>query len=114
MPDARTGRRLKIWVAVFITAINISVYTIWVPARLQVSETYIWINSWWDRVEKVFYLLVDGSLNVFFIITVKRNLVANGLTKYKRLTKFNIFIIGFSLSMDLLIISMMSLDNTFV
>lgn len=114
LPDKRAARRLKFYVALFITAINISVYCIWVPARLQISERYIHINEFWDRTEKVIYLLVDAALNLYFIIIVKRNLVANGLKKYKRLTNFNIFIIGFSLSMDILIISMMSLKNTFV
>ncbi|KAG8157218.1 hypothetical protein KVR01_012926 [Diaporthe batatas] len=114
LPDKRAARRLKFYVALLITAINISVYCIWVPARLQISERYIHINEFWDRTEKVIYLLVDAALNLYFIIIVKRNLVANGLKKYKRLTNFNIFIIGFSLSMDILIISMMSLKNTFV
>ncbi|KAI3391135.1 hypothetical protein diail_7920 [Diaporthe ilicicola] len=114
LPDKRAARRLKFYVALLITAINISVYCIWVPARLQISERYIHINKIWDRTEKVIYLLVDAVLNLYFIIIVKRNLVANGLKKYKRLTNFNIFIIGFSLSMDILIISMMSLHNTFV
>lgn len=114
LPDKRAARRLKFYVALFITAINVSVYCIWVPARLQISERYIHINEFWDRTEKVIYLLVDAALNLYFIIIVKRNLVANGLKKYKRLTNFNIFIIIFSLSMDVLIISMMSLKNTFV
>ncbi|KAI7785667.1 hypothetical protein LA080_006688 [Diaporthe eres] len=114
LPDKRAAQRLKYYIALFITAINISVYCIWVPARLQISERYIHINEFWDRTEKVIYLLVDAALNLYFIIIVKRNLVANGLKKYKRLTNFNIFIIGFSLSMDILIISMMSLKNTFV
>ncbi|KAH7113376.1 hypothetical protein EDB81DRAFT_921840 [Dactylonectria macrodidyma] len=109
-----TGYRLKVGVAVLITAVNISVYNIWIPARLQISERYIWINEWWDRVEKVIYLLVDGALNFYFIRIVQQNLVANGLTKYKGLVKFNMCIVGFSLSMDVLIISMMSLHNTFV
>lgn len=97
-----------------ITAVNISVYCIWVPARLQISERYIHINDWWDRVEKVIYLIADGALNLYFIHIVRVNLVIHGLTKYRRLTHFNMFIIGFSLSMDVLIISMMSLKNTFV
>lgn len=59
--------RLKLITAVFITAINISVYIIWVPTRLQISERFIWINSWWDRIEKVIYLFVDGALNFYFI-----------------------------------------------
>jgi hypothetical protein len=36
------------------------------------------------------------------------------VVKYQRLVRFNMWIIGFSLSMDVLIISMMSLRNSFV
>ncbi|KAK2023760.1 hypothetical protein LX32DRAFT_697656 [Colletotrichum zoysiae] len=106
--------RLKVGVAVLITAVNVSVYNIWIPARLQISERYIEINEWWDRCEKVIYLIVDGALNIYFVRIVQKNLVTHGLTEYKRLTRFNMFIIGFSLSMDVLIIAMMSLKNTFV
>lgn len=59
--------RLKFWIAFLITAINISVYIIWTPSRLQISDRYIWVNHWWDRVEKVIYLVVDGALNAYFI-----------------------------------------------
>ncbi|KAK2669127.1 hypothetical protein RAB80_014653 [Fusarium oxysporum f. sp. vasinfectum] len=114
LTDKRHAYRLKVGVAVLITAVNISVYTIWIPARLQISERYIWINEWWDRVEKAIYLIVDGALNYYFIRIVQRNLVLHGLTKYRSLVKFNMCIVGFSLSMDVLIISMMSLHNTFV
>lgn len=105
---------IKVGVATLITAVNISVYNIWIPARLQISQEYIHINEWWDRCEKVIYLLVDGALNIYFIRIVKVNLVKHGLAKYRRLVRFNMFIVGFSLSMDVLIISMMSLPNTFV
>lgn len=47
-------------------------------------------------------------------VIVKRNLIQIGLPKYKPLADFNIFIICFSLSMDVLIISTMSLKNSFV
>ncbi|KAG7403267.1 hypothetical protein Forpe1208_v016551 [Fusarium oxysporum f. sp. rapae] len=114
LTDKKHAYRLKVGVAVLITAVNISVYTIWIPARLQISERYIWINEWWDRVEKAIYLIVDGALNFYFIRIVQRNLVMHGLTKYRSLVKFNMCIVGFSLSMDVLIISMMSLHNTFV
>lgn len=112
--NKRRAWRLKVGVAVVITAVNISVYNIWIPARLQISERYIWINDWWDRCEKCIYLLVDGALNAYFIRIVKSNLIVHGLTKYRALAHFNMFIVGFSLSMDVLIISMMSLPNTFV
>ncbi|KAL5603911.1 hypothetical protein FOVSG1_006661 [Fusarium oxysporum f. sp. vasinfectum] len=114
LTDKKHAYRLKVGVAVLITAVNISVYNIWIPARLQISESYIWINEWWDRVEKAIYLIVDGALNFYFIRIVQRNLVMRGLTKYRSLVKFNMCIVGFSLSMDVLIISMMSLHNTFV
>lgn len=112
--DQKKARYLKAAVATLITAVNISVYTIWIPARLQISEKYVWINEWWDRCEKVIYLLVDGSLNFYFIHIVRSNLVSAGLVKYKTLIYFNMSIIGISLGMDVLIISMMSLHNTFV
>ncbi|KAI1428175.1 hypothetical protein F5Y12DRAFT_733977 [Xylaria sp. FL1777] len=112
--DQKFTGRLKVGVAVLITAINITVYNIWIPARLEISETYIRTNRWWDRIEKVIYMLTDGFLNIYFIRVVQRGLVRNGLTKYRGLVHFNMFIIGFSLSMDLLIITMMSLPNTFV
>ncbi|OJJ59209.1 hypothetical protein ASPSYDRAFT_45639 [Aspergillus sydowii CBS 593.65] len=112
--DQKKATCLKAAVATLITAVNISVYTIWIPARLQLSEEYIWINERWDRCEKVIYLLVDGSLNFYFIHIVRSNLVSAGLIKYKTLIYFNMSIIGISLGMDVLIISMMSLQNTFV
>ncbi|KAF6802595.1 hypothetical protein CMUS01_15312 [Colletotrichum musicola] len=114
LTNQKLAWRVKVGVAVLITAVNISVYNIWIPARLQISDRYIDINDWWDRCEKVIYLIVDGALNVYFVRIVQKSLVMHGLTKYRRLTQFNMFIIGFSLSMDVLIIAMMSLNNTFV
>ncbi|KAH7361634.1 hypothetical protein B0T11DRAFT_279279 [Plectosphaerella cucumerina] len=106
--------RLKMGVAAIITSINISVYCIWVPARLQISDRYVHINEWWDRCEKIIYLIIDAGLNFYFIRIVQQNLVQHGLVKYRGLVRFNMFIISFSLAMDVLIIGMMSLDNTFV
>ncbi|KAF6787289.1 hypothetical protein CSOJ01_15270 [Colletotrichum sojae] len=114
LTNQKRAWRVKVGVAVLITAVNISVYNIWIPARLQISDRYIDINDWWDRCEKVIYLIVDGALNVYFVRIVQKSLIMHGLTKYRRLTQFNMFIIGFSLSMDVLIIAMMSLNNTFV
>jgi hypothetical protein len=85
-----------------------------IPARLQISPKYEYINNIWDRCEKGIFLLVDALLNWYFVHIVKKNLVRQGLKKYDRLVRFNMFIIGFSLSMDLLIIGMMSLSNSFV
>jgi hypothetical protein len=62
----------------------------------------------------VIYLVVDALLNFFFVRVVRRNLVKPGLKKYESLVRFNLYIIGFSLAMDVLIIAMMSLKNSFV
>jgi len=100
--------------AVFVTTINISVFCIWIPARLQISHRYHVINEYWDRTEKGLYLFVDAALNWYFLKTVKANLIANGLTKYNKLVQFNQRIVVLSLLMDVMIIAAMSIPNSFV
>lgn len=50
-------------------------------------------------------------ISIFWVGIVKLILA---VVKYNRLVRFNMWIIGLSLSMDVLIISMMSLKNSFV
>jgi len=100
--------------AIIITLINISVFCIWIPARLQISDRWIHINAIWDRTEKVLFLLIDGYLNYYFIRVVNADLVRNGLTKYNRLVRFNKRMIVVSLSLDVMIIGAMSIPNGFV
>ncbi|EUC63869.1 transmembrane protein, putative [Rhizoctonia solani AG-3 Rhs1AP] len=105
---------LKFIIAAWITAINISVYCIWVPAKLQISDQFHDINIWWDRTEKCLYLVTDAILNFMFIRSIKQRLLKLGLKKYDKLVKFNEKIIAVSLAMDVLIITMMSYPNSFV
>ncbi|KAF2994502.1 hypothetical protein E8E13_002454 [Curvularia kusanoi] len=114
VPDRKRSRQIMIATAVFVTAINISVFNIWIPARLQISHTYHVVNEYWDRVEKFLYLFVDAALNWYFLKTVKANLISNGLTKYNRLVRFNQRIVIISLLMDVMIIAAMSIPNSFV
>jgi hypothetical protein len=100
--------------AVFVTCINISVFFIWIPARLQISHKYHVINEYWDRMEKGLYLVIDAALNWYFLKTVKANLISNGLTKYNKLVRFNQRIVVISLLMDVMIIGAMSIPNSFV
>lgn len=114
VPDRRRSRKIMVATAVFVTAINISVFFIWIPARLQISRKYHTINEYWDRIEKGLYLIVDAALNWYFLKTVKANLISNGLTKYNKLVRFNQRIVMVSLLMDVMIIGAMSIPNSFV
>ncbi|KAI0481907.1 hypothetical protein F4859DRAFT_476379 [Xylaria cf. heliscus] len=105
---------MKWGLAGLLLCINISVYTIWIPARLQISEMYIRINEIWDRVEKGIFLLIDAGLNIYFIYLIRSKLIANGLTKYSRLYHFNIAMIICSISLDGILIGVMSLHNGFI
>lgn len=98
--NTRRIRLTKYTVAILVTMINISVYCIWIPARLQISAQYIHINNIWDRCEKTIYLVIDACLNGAFIWTVRKNLVKMGLEKYRTLMHVNIAIVILSLSMD--------------
>ncbi|KAF2010181.1 hypothetical protein BU24DRAFT_400921 [Aaosphaeria arxii CBS 175.79] len=114
VPDRRKSKHIMIATATVVTMINISVFCIWIPARLQVSKSYELVNEIWDRCEKVIYLLIDAALNWYFLKVVKANLINNGLQKYDRLFKYNQRIIVLSLLMDVMIIAAMSIPNSFV
>ena len=39
--DRRHSKMIMIGTAAIVTAINVSVFTIWIPARLQISQAYV-------------------------------------------------------------------------
>lgn len=94
------AERLKWAVAVALGLINISVFCIWIPAQLQISDDFIQINHIWDRIEKVIFLFIDAGLNFYFIYLVRAKLIANGLSKYMPLFRFNALIVGVSMGLD--------------
>lgn len=100
MVDRRLATKIRWSVAIVLGLINISVFCIWIPARLQISTTFVYVNEIWDRIEKVLFLFVDASLNFYFIYLVRTKLIACGLTKYMPLFKFNMFMVGVSMSLD--------------
>ncbi|TDZ54470.1 hypothetical protein CTRI78_v006351 [Colletotrichum trifolii] len=114
LPIQTQATRLKWGVFIVLLAINVSVFCIWIPARLQISHTYIHVNEIWDRIEKGIFLLVDAGLNLTFIYLVKSRLIASGLTKYTRLFRFNLLMIAVSMSLDIVLIGLMSLPNTLI
>ncbi|RYP45540.1 hypothetical protein DL768_008132 [Monosporascus sp. mg162] len=130
MSNKSWWNRVRWGVASVMGLINISVYCIWIPARLQISPTYIHVNEVWDRVEKVIFCLIDASLNLYFIYLVRSRLIAGGLDKYTSLYRFNLAMIGVSMSLDVsyqppstgpihvgllvILIGVMSLGNGFI
>ncbi|KAK1479581.1 hypothetical protein CCUS01_04710 [Colletotrichum cuscutae] len=81
-----------------LSASSISQLPIWIPARLTQKEPFVRINEIWDRMEKIIYLIVDLTLNAIFLRKFNCNVAA----------------VSVSLSMDILIIVMMSLPNPFL
>ncbi|KAH7259870.1 hypothetical protein B0J15DRAFT_491306 [Fusarium solani] len=106
--------KLKWLVFGIILAINISVFIIWMPARLQINDTWVHLNEIWDRCEKVIFALVDGALNGYFIYLVRSRLIENGLTKYTPLYRMNLVLIFVSLSLDVVLVGLMSMKSSLV
>lgn len=95
-----TVRRIKWGTFGILVVINISVFCIWIPARLQINPTYIHINEIWDRVEKGIFAVIDLALNFYFVYLVRSSLISYGLTKYVALYRFNLVMVVISISMD--------------
>ncbi|EUC62492.1 transmembrane protein, putative [Rhizoctonia solani AG-3 Rhs1AP] len=114
LPSSSQRLWLKFTVAAWIVLINISVYCIWMPAKLQISETWIRVNLYWDHIEKILYLFTDAALNIMFIRLIRQTLVSRGLTKYDKLVAMNTRMIFVSLSMDVVVIGMLSYRNDLV
>jgi hypothetical protein len=93
-------RQLKVGLLIAIGVINVSVFCIWVHARLQISPTFIRLNDIWDRLEKAIFSVIDLALNTYFMWLVKSKLVSGGLTQYTVLYKYNLIIVCISISLD--------------
>ncbi|OMP83116.1 hypothetical protein BK809_0004497 [Diplodia seriata] len=114
VPDKRHVRKMKWCVAAYVGVINVSVFCIWLPAQLQRSATYVRLNRIWDPVTKGLFLLLDGSLNLYFLRMVRRDLIAMGLHKYTTLFWTNAAMAVVSVFMDVAIILSMLFKNPFV
>ncbi|KAK4097234.1 hypothetical protein N658DRAFT_479250 [Parathielavia hyrcaniae] len=105
------ARLLKVGLVIAIGLINVSVFVIWVPARLQISERWVRINLVWDRVEKALFAVIDMCLNAYFMWLVKSKLVADGLTQYNLVYRYNLVMSCLSVSLDVMLIGLMSLPD---
>ncbi|KAF3050595.1 hypothetical protein E8E11_008840 [Didymella keratinophila] len=111
-----TVRNIKWGTVIVISAINIAVFCIWIPAHVEPPHpTFVKINNVWDKISKVLILIVDAGLNWYFLRIVKIRLVDQvGLTKYKPLVSFNAKLMIVSIAMDGLLIGLMFLKNQVV
>jgi hypothetical protein len=93
-------RRLKLGLFIIIGLINVSVFCIWIPARLQINSTFIQVNEIWDRIEKALFAAVDMAMNTYFMWLVKSKLVSSGLTQYNLVYKYNLAMVCLSVALD--------------
>jgi hypothetical protein len=77
------------------------------------TPSMIALNNIWERIEKSLFLVIDSGLNLYFLYLVRYRLIADGLVKYWRLFYFNAAIALVSLSMDALLLGMLSLPNPY-
>ncbi|KAL2267205.1 hypothetical protein VTJ83DRAFT_4482 [Remersonia thermophila] len=104
-------RRLKVGLLMALGLINVSVFVVWIPARLQMSPEWVFANEVWDRTEKAIYAVIDMALNIYFMWLVRTKLVAGGLKEYRVLWKYNAAMACLSISLDVMLIGMMSLPD---
>ncbi|KAK7996375.1 hypothetical protein PG989_004415 [Apiospora arundinis] len=80
--NKQRARQLQIGTFVLVSLINISVFCIWIPAQMHISERYVRLNNVWLRGEKSVCAVIDTSLNAYFLWAVHTQLIGNGLTNY--------------------------------
>ncbi|KAF7556003.1 hypothetical protein G7Z17_g1735 [Cylindrodendrum hubeiense] len=114
MVNKRNATKIRWGTAFALGLINISVFVIWIPARLQISPTWIHVNEIYDRIEKVLFLVIDACLHLYFIYLLRVKLIANGLDKYIPLFRFNLAMVAVSMSLDIILIGSMSIGNGFI
>ncbi|SPJ79018.1 uncharacterized protein FTOL_07409 [Fusarium torulosum] len=114
MIDRRNAIKIRWITAITIGLINISVFCIWIPSQMQISQRWYDINYVWDRIEKGIFLLVDAALHGYFVYLIRVKLIANGLTKYQPLMRYNLIMIAVSMSLDIVLIGSMSIGNGFI
>ncbi|KAM0560082.1 hypothetical protein ACHAPJ_004042 [Fusarium lateritium] len=114
MVDRRNAFKIRWITAIILGLINISVFCIWIPAQMQISQKYHDINVIWDRIEKGIFLVIDACLHSYFIYLIRVKLISNGLDKYKPLLRYNLAMVAVSMCLDVILIGSMSIGNGFI
>ncbi|KAL4966949.1 uncharacterized protein BDV14DRAFT_198414 [Aspergillus stella-maris] len=114
MVSKRKSHQLRWTLFLAIGTINLAVAFIWIPAHLDSATPFRKrLNIIFEHVEKSFFLLVDLGLNFYFLYLVRYRLIAEGLSKYWTLYKFNVGFVGVSTVMDGFLLGLLSLPDQF-
>ncbi|KAH7124668.1 hypothetical protein EDB81DRAFT_811421 [Dactylonectria macrodidyma] len=115
MTNRKRAARLKWGLFIPIGFINIAVAYIWTVAHLEsATPSQVHVNMIFEKAEKSFFLAIDLGLNLYFLYLVRFRLIADGLTKYWRLFRFNAGMVAISTSMDVLLLGFLSLPNPYL
>ncbi|KAG7284420.1 hypothetical protein NEMBOFW57_010793 [Staphylotrichum longicolle] len=88
--------KVKWATAIIISTIIVVVGCIWLPAH-----RFVEANRIWDPISKALICAVDASLNIWFLVIVRRIVNFYGLTKYKVLIRFNARLVVVSVTLDM-------------
>ncbi|KAK3357775.1 hypothetical protein B0T25DRAFT_517156 [Lasiosphaeria hispida] len=115
MASRRKARLLRWSLFGVIGCINISVGVIWTSATLPgATPAQKRLNFAYENVQKSLFLIIDLSLNLFFLYLVRFRLIADGLTKYWELYNFNAWIVVIATSMDVIPLGMLNHPNVYL
>ncbi|KAM5343544.1 hypothetical protein ACJ41O_012081 [Fusarium nematophilum] len=111
MPSPRDATKLRWGVFLVLLLVNFGTLIVWTPAQLQISPRWVSINEIWGRCEKGIFFIVDFALNLRFVYLIRNRMASHGLSKYVSLFRLNMVLIAFSVSLDLMLIGLMSLPG---
>ncbi|KAM0425966.1 hypothetical protein ACHAPT_008905 [Fusarium lateritium] len=115
MTNRRRATHLKWGLVISIGLINIAVCYIWTVAHMEgATPAQVHHNVIFEKAEKIFFLIIDLGLNLYFLYLVRFRLIADGLSKYWRLFNFNAIMVGISTTMDVLLLGFLSLPNPYL
>ena len=115
MVDQRRAKQLKWGLAALITPVCCVVLYVWTVGHFpEATPEQVTRNFRLEIAEKVFFLLVDLSLNLYFLYMVRFRLIGYGLTKYWKLFKFNVIMVCISTTLDGLLLGLLNLPDAFM
>ena len=115
MVERRKGIMLRWGLFIAIGLVNLPVCVIWTMAQLPDATPFeVLLNIWFEKAEKAFFLILDLSLNLYFLYLVRSRLISDGLSKYWKLYHFNAGIVTLSTSMDILLFGFLSLPDPYL